>query len=182
MPRITAPTADTADPEQQALLSATRKQLGMVPNLYATMAASSHTLRGYLDMRDALSRGALTPRVREQLALLIAHENACEYCVAAHVKRASRMGLDDAELRDVQEARSDDPHTAAVLNVARYVLRERGRVDDAVLTRARDRGVTDAELTEIVGHVALNVLANYFNHVAQPDLDFPMPHDDQLVK
>jgi hypothetical protein len=34
--------------------------------------------------------------------------------------------------------------------------------------------VTDAEIAEVVGHIALNVLSNFFNHVAQPDLDFPL--------
>jgi alkylhydroperoxidase family enzyme len=41
------------------------------------------------------------------------------------------------------------------------------------LADARNAGVTDAELAEIVAHIALNTLSNYFNHLAQPDLDFP---------
>lgn len=49
-----------------------------------------------------------------------------------------------------------------------------GRVTDGALSDARAAGVTDAEIAEIVGHVALNVLSNFFNHVAQPDLDFPL--------
>jgi hypothetical protein len=72
-----------------------------------------------------------------------------------------------------RQAHDDDPHTDAALRVARAVLRTGGRVDDALVDHARLAGVTDGELMEIVGHVALNVFSNYANHLAQPDLDFP---------
>jgi hypothetical protein len=35
-------------------------------------------------------------------------------------------------------------------------------------------GVTDAEIAEIVGHVALNVLTNYFNVLADVEIDWPV--------
>jgi uncharacterized peroxidase-related enzyme len=180
MSRIPALTADTADDDQRELLDGTRRQLGGVPNLYATMANSAAALRGYLGLREALSRGTFGARMREQLALLVATENSCGYCVAAHSARSSRMGLSDAEIRDTRAARDDDEHAEAVLQVARDVLRERGRISDDALAAARARGVRDAELTEVVAHVALNVLSNYFNHVAQPELDFPAPAPSQV--
>ncbi|GAA2362171.1 hypothetical protein GCM10010404_15030 [Nonomuraea africana] len=52
-------------------------------------------------------------------------------------------------------------------------MRTAGRVDSAALATARAAGVTDEEVAEIVAHIALNTLSNYFNHVAEPDLDFP---------
>ena len=113
-------------------------------------------------------------RIREQLALLIAQENHCTYCVSAHTLRGSRLGLTDAELARTREASDDsDPHADAVLRLTREIIHTRGRVDDAALADARNAGVTDAELAEIVAHIALNTLSNYFNHLAQPDLDFP---------
>ena len=44
---------------------------------------------------------------------------------------------------------------------------------------ARDAGLTDAELGDVVGHVALNVLTNYFNRAFDVDIDFPVvePHE-----
>jgi alkylhydroperoxidase family enzyme len=35
-------------------------------------------------------------------------------------------------------------------------------------------GYTDGEIGEIVGHVALNVLTNYFNNTAKTEIDFPV--------
>ncbi|MEP6925366.1 MAG: hypothetical protein ABI954_12940 [Pyrinomonadaceae bacterium] len=34
-------------------------------------------------------------------------------------------------------------------------------------------GFADGEIAEIVAHVALNIFTNYFNEVAQTEIDFP---------
>lgn len=173
MSRLPLVTSETADTEQRELLGEVLRQLGRVPNLYAAMANSPATLRGYLRLRDSLSEGALDARTREQLALLIAGDNGCEYCVSAHTMRARKMGFTPAAIAATHAATADDPHTEAVLLFAREVLRAGGRVSDEQLAAARKDGVDDGELAEAVGHVALNVLSNYFNHVARPELDFP---------
>ncbi|MDP9870114.1 MULTISPECIES: carboxymuconolactone decarboxylase family protein [Streptosporangium] len=161
----------TDDPE--GLLEETQRQLGRVPNLYAALANGPAALRGYLAMRDALTRGVLRARLREQIALLVAQENRCTYCVSAHTMRGTRMGLSEEELKLTRDGHDADPHADAVLQITREVVQAGGRVGDESLARARQAGVTDAELAEIVAHVALNTLSNYFNHLARPDLDFP---------
>ena len=169
MPRIPQLTEDPA-----GLFDKTRHQLGRVPNLYAALANGPAALAGYLAMRDHLTHGALRARLREQLALLVAQENHCTYCVSAHTMRGRKLGLTDEELARTREASDDgDPHADAVLHLAREIIRTGGRVEDTVLAAVREAGVTDAELAEIVAHIALNTLSNYFNHLAQPDLDFP---------
>jgi hypothetical protein len=42
------------------------------------------------------------------------------------------------------------------------------------LASVRTAGYTDGEIAEIIAHVALNVLTNYFNRAAQTDIDFPL--------
>lgn len=169
MPRLPQLTEDPA-----GLLDRTKAQLGRVPNLYAALANGPAALSGYLAMRNELTRGVLGPRLREQIALLVAQENDCTYCVSAHSLRGSKMGISESDLLRTREAADDtDPHADAVLSLTREVVRTHGRVDDATLARVRAAGVTDAELAEVVAHVALNTLSNYFNHLAQPELDFP---------
>ncbi|MGW4894381.1 carboxymuconolactone decarboxylase family protein [Kitasatospora sp. NPDC004240] len=174
MPRIPQLTPETAGPEQQDLLETTREQLGRVPNLYASLANGPAALRGYLALRDSLTGGVLDERLREQLALLVAQENDCLYCVSAHTMRGGRLlKMTDEELLATRRAEDADPHAGAVLRIAADLVRRRGRVDDELLAEARQDGVTDAELAEIVAHIALNTLSNYFNHLAEPELDFP---------
>lgn len=53
------------------------------------------------------------------------------------------------------------------------MLARSGDLEEDALAAAREAGVTDAELTEVVAHVALKVMSSSFNHLARPDLDFP---------
>src|SRR5260370_27852375 len=43
----------------------------------------------------------------------------------------------------------------------------------AVVSNVRAAGFNDAEITEVVANVAVNIYTNYFNHVAQTVVDFP---------
>ncbi|WP_030691359.1 carboxymuconolactone decarboxylase family protein [Streptomyces globisporus] len=175
MPRLPQLTVETANEEQRELLEGTLKQLGKLPNLYASLANGPAALRGYLAMREALVGGGFSARQREQLALYIAQRNDCTYCVSAHTLRGGKVGLSEQELLDTRRGGdAGDPHMDQVLRFTGAVMATGGRVTDEALADARAAGVTDAEIAEIVGHVALNVLSNFFNHVAQPDLDFPL--------
>ncbi|MET4294665.1 putative peroxidase-related enzyme [Bradyrhizobium sp. LB8.2] len=173
MSRMPLVVAAEAKSEAKELLERTQAQLGRVPNLYRAMANSPAALDGYLSFRAALVRGRLDSRLREQLALLIAQANGCEYCVSAHSLRGSKIGIAEAELAANRQAQSDDPRVAAALAFAKTLIETRGRVDDRTLAAVREAHWSDEEITEVVAHVALNLFSNYFNHVAQPALDFP---------
>ena len=53
------------------------------------------------------------------------------------------------------------------------VVETRGQVSDADVASIRVAGYSDAEVIEIVLHVALNTLTNYVNEVADTTIDFP---------
>jgi hypothetical protein len=48
------------------------------------------------------------------------------------------------------------------------------RIGDEAPARARQAGITDTEIIEIVGHVVLNVFTNYRNNVSGTVIDFPV--------
>ena len=50
----------------------------------------------------------------------------------------------------------------------------RGHVSDADFAAVQAAGYTDAQIIEIVQHVALNSWTNYFNSVFRTDIDFPV--------
>ncbi len=52
---------------------------------------------------------------------------------------------------------------------------EGGRLQDPLssLNKLRNAGLTDAEIVETLAHVGLNLFTNYFNHVANTEIDFP---------
>ena len=175
MSRITIPaTVEAAPLASQPLLTAVKQQLGSVPNLFRLTATSPAALEGYLALNSALAKGTLVPATRERIALAVAEINGCGYCLAAHTYLAKHVArLDDVEIEASRSATSADPKAAAAVAFAAAVARGRGAVDDAELTAVRDAGYSDAELLEIVGHVALNTLTNYINEVFKTDIDFP---------
>ena len=173
MSRFTMIEPATATGAAKELLDKTQQQLGRVPNLYRAMANAPAALEGYLNFRGALVQGHLSNQLREQLALLVAEVNGCEYCVAAHMFRGEKIGLSASDLAATRNAETADEKTAIALRFARQVIIAKGNVADDDLAAIRAAGWSDEAVGEIVAHVALNIFSNYFNHVAQPDLDFP---------
>jgi AhpD family alkylhydroperoxidase len=111
--------------------------------------------------------------LREQIALVTAEVNRCEYCVSAHAFRGSKLGIPEAELQLNRNGGSTDPKVAAALTLAADVARDRGKVTDQALDAARAACLDDEELAEVIAHVALNFYSNILNHFAEPELDFP---------
>ena len=169
----------TATGPAKELLTEVQKALGVTPNMTKAMANSPALLSGYLGLAGALDGGVLSPGVRERLALATAEYNRCGYCLSAHTYIGANLAhVADDELDRARHAESSDPHIAAILALSDSVVRGRGAVSDAAWQAARKSGVTDAEVAEVVGHVALNVLTNYFNILADVDNDWPVvqPH------
>lgn len=175
------PTIDpqTATGDAKALLERVEKTLGLVPNMTKVMANSPPLLDGYLSLSGALARGRLDAGVRERIAITVAEVNACEYCLSAHTYIGAHVAhVDSDELDAARSGDSRDPHTAAILELAAVAVRGRGEVSDAQVAGFRAAGVTDEEVAETMGHVALNVLTNLFNKVTGVDNDWPVvaPH------
>lgn len=165
----------TATGTAAELLADVRKALGVTPNMTKVMANSPALLQGYLALSGALAGGVLPAPVRERLALATAEYNGCEYCLSAHTYIGAHIAKVDAdELEAARDAKSSDPRTGALLALSDAVARGRGQVEEGVLQAARDAGATDAEIGEVVGHLALNVLTNYFNILARVDNDWPV--------
>lgn len=158
---------------QKELLDAVKAKMGLVPNLTRALANAPAALKGYLDFSAALSGTSLSARQREQIALAVAEVNACGYCLSAHTLIGGKLGLAEQQLLDARRGTADDPKSAALLKLAQRIVLERGRLKDSDLRSARGAGVSDAELTETIAVVALNLFTNYLNHVAATPIDFP---------
>lgn len=176
MSRIPTPaTIEAAPVNAQPLLEAVKKQLGVVPNLFRLVANSPAALEGYLGLNGALGKGTLDARTRERIALAVAEINGCSYCLSAHSYLGKNLAkLDDAELAANRRGTSNDPQADAAVRFAVKVVNNRGHVSDTDLTAVRAAGYSDAQIIEIVLHVALNTLTNYVNEVAKTDIDFPV--------
>jgi uncharacterized peroxidase-related enzyme len=174
MPRINPVNPAETTGKTRRLLDGVQAKLGLTPNLMKTLATAPAALEAYLNFGAALSTGTLAPQFREQIAIAVAQANSCEYCLSAHSALGSLAGLTPEELQASREARSADAKRDAGLRFAQAIVVQRGEVSDAALAQVRQAGYTDGEITEIVANVAVNIFTNYFNHVAQTEVDFPV--------
>lgn len=173
MPRIHPIQIESAPKATQTLLAGVQKKLGMVPNLIATLAQSSSASQAYLGFSQPLAAGVISPQIREQIALAVSEANQCGYCLAAHSAIGSSVGLSDEQLRDARGGSSLDRKTEVALTFARRIVDTQGLVSDEDLAGMREAGYDDGAIVEVVAHVALTIFTNYFNHVAETDVDFP---------
>ena len=104
---------------------------------------------------------------------MVADTNACHYCLAAHTVLGGLAGLTPTEMQQARLGTATDAYAAAAVALAQTVTTKQGRVSDADLAAARRGGLDDAAIVEVVVNVALNVLTNYVNHVADTTVDFP---------
>lgn len=174
MPRIDPATPATTDDRTAATLKGVQARLGFVPNLFTTLARAPAALDGYLDFSGALAKGRLTARQRELVAIAIAQENECEYCLSAHSAIGQRVGLNSGDVQQARLGGAIDPEDAAVIRLALSIVRSRGNVSDSELEAARRAGLDDGLVVETTVNVALNVLTNYVNRVAATEVDFPL--------
>ncbi len=148
-------------------------KLGMLPNMMLTMANAPAVLDGYLQFSNALGKGKLSSKLRDQIALVVGQTNQCAYCLAAHTTVGESLGVNDEQLRDSRLGNAVDPNTEVLLRLARKLIEQRGRIDASDLEAVRAAGHDDSILAEVVAHVALNLFTNSLNLVAETEIDFP---------
>ncbi len=173
MPRIAPVDPSKATGKAKELLDGVQQKYGRVANVVAGLANSPAALEAYLKTQEALGNGSLDVKLREQIALLVAQANGCEYCVSAHTAIGKMVGLDDKQLTGARQAATGDGKTDAALRFARTVVERRGWVTDEDLAAVRQAGWSDGEVVEIIANVVGNFFTNYFNHVAGTEVDFP---------
>jgi uncharacterized peroxidase-related enzyme len=174
MQRINALDVSAAPADSKILLDAVHKKLGMVPNLFKTFAHSPAVLNFYLKQGEALATGVLPAALREQIALVTAGTNQCDYCASAHTLMSKGAGVDATEATANLQGHSSNAKTQAALTFAKTIVDHQGRVTANQLQAVRTAGFGDAEIVEIIAHVSMNIFTNYFNHIAETVIDFPL--------
>ena len=175
MTRLNALNPEVATGRTKELFEGIQSKLGMVPNMMRTMGNSSAVLEGYLNLGDALGKGTLGRKLGELIALTVAETNGCNYCLSAHSFIGEKLvKIDKASLEQAREGKNNNSKIQAALTFARTLLAKHGQVSNQDVQAVKDAGYTEGEVGEIVAHVALNVLTNYFNNTADTVIDFPV--------
>ncbi|MEM6810993.1 MAG: peroxidase-related enzyme [Pseudomonadota bacterium] len=180
MARILPNSNPTSDVQEK--LDGIKAALGSVPNIFQTFAHSPAVLDFYMQGSGALKGTSISGALRESIALTVAGLNGCDYCASAHTKIGEGEGLSADELAHNLKGASEDQKNQAALTFAAKLVEDRANVTDADVQAVKDAGFSDGEVLEIVAVVAFNIFTNYFNHVADTDVDFPHVSTEEVKK
>lgn len=172
MTTINVPTREDVSPANQAIFDKLKSGLGMVPNLYATLAHSEHALGNYLAFQNAKS--SVTGKAREVVNLVVSQVNACEYCLAAHTVIGKMTGLTDAQVLEVRSgSASFDAKLDALARLTRNIVVNRGHADPALVDAFFAAGWETANLVDVIVIIGDKTVTNYLHGTTQVPVDFP---------
>ncbi len=172
MNTVHVPTRDEVSPANQALFDQLKKGLGMVPNLYATLALSEHALGNYLAFQNAKS--SITGKAREVVNLVVSQVNGCAYCLAAHTVIGGLVGFKPEQILEIRRGgASFDPRLDALAKLVKNIATERGHADPARVQAFLDAGWTPENLVDVIVVIGDKTVTNYLHATTQVPVDFP---------
>ena len=173
MSRIELVNPQTAQGSAKEGLDQIKKAFGVVPNMFKTIANSPVALQSMWGSFQALGQGKLGSKLGEQIAVMVADLNSCEYCLAAHTALGKGAGLSADTMSQAQSGHSADPKTQAALTFAAKLVKNRAHVTAQDVDAVRAAGFSNDEIAELLAHVALNIFTNYTNVAFDVPVDFP---------
>jgi len=172
--KLSLRTTDDAEPEAKALLEATQKKLGFVPNMYYAMANSPGLLNTYMQGYGAFRENSgFSSMEQEVVFLAISQANGCEYCMAAHsflAEAASGVPSDvTAAIRDGKQV--PEMQLSALSVFARLMVTKHGLPSQSDVESFLSAGYKEKDILEIIHAIAVKTISNYTNHIFHTDVD-----------
>ena len=168
MADFTLHTPETAPAGARDFIAGVEKKMGFVPSLFAVFAENPAVLNAYTQLSDQLGKTGLTPLEQQVVTITASVENECHFCVAAHTTISEGAGLDLSVIDAVRDDRPiDDPKLEALRVFTKKVVIDRGFVSDCDVDTFLRAGYDRASVLAVILGVALKVISNYTNHVAE---------------
>ena len=172
MKTITVPTAASVSPANQAIFAQLEKGLGMVPNLYATLAYSETALGNYLTLQNGKS--SLSAKEREVVNLVVSQVNQCAYCLAAHTALGGMVGFTPEQIVELRHGgASFDARLDALARLVKSATLNRGHAEPALVEALLAAGYSKGNLVDVVMVIGDKIITNYLHALTQVPVDFP---------
>jgi AhpD family alkylhydroperoxidase len=169
---ITVPTREQVSAANQAHFDNLKKGLGMVPNLYATLALSEHALGNYLAFQNAKS--SMAGKAREVINLVVSQVNQCAYCLAAHTVIGGMLGFTPEQIVEIRRGTAAfDAKLDALARLVKNITTERGHADPARVQAFFDAGWTQENLVDAIVVIGDKTVTNYLHGTTKVPVDFP---------
>lgn len=160
---------ETTAPEGSAeKLAGAKKAMGFIPSLYAVFAENPAVFEAYTTLAGHFGQTGFDALEQQIVTITASVENECHFCVAAHSTISAGQKLDMDVIAAVREDRPiADARLEALRHFTKQVVVQRGFVSDADVDAFIEAGWDRAAVLGVILGVALKVVSNYTNHVAE---------------
>jgi alkylhydroperoxidase family enzyme len=160
-------TLDSAPADSRAVLEGIATDLGLIPNLAATAAASPALLAGFDGLRRAVALTKLDPVLREVAGLAVGVAIDNRYGAAFHSTMLAGLGVDESDIEAVRDGRAPSaPAPAAVHDLAREAALHHGQVTPGAIDAAAAAGLSTEDILEVLLEVAFATVVGLIDNLA----------------
>ncbi len=174
MSRIAPLKKEEATADIKEVFEAMQKNMGMVPNVFATMARYPKMLKPMLGLRQAIAKeSTIDAKLRELANLEASRINRCHYCLAHHRQMAKAAGVTEEALKAWEEGRLIDAFSEKEITVIEYasqVTLDAENVSDQLFNKLKSY-FSESEIVNLTAIIGFINLFNRFNGALKVDLE-----------
>lgn len=163
-------TESTAPDAAKPILRASARQFGFLPSPVARAAESPALLKHMLAGFAAFDQSSLDATEREVVAMTVAFETGCHYCMAMHSALLSR---EHPQLVAALRAGSTLPNARlqALSDFVRVAIQQQARVPEPTWNALRQAGYTAQQALDALLGTSVYLLSTYSNILTEAPLD-----------
>ncbi|MEX2495085.1 MAG: carboxymuconolactone decarboxylase family protein [Woeseia sp.] len=161
---------EATDSETNALLCATQRRVGFIPNMQGIMANSPAALRLYAFGNELLSGSSLTASERTVVFMAASMANGCDYCVAAH-SAGAKVSPGVLQALRVDREIVEDERLETLRRFVKRLVVKRGQLTSEELDDLLAAGYEEKQVLDVLSAVALKTLTNYIGHLIEVPVD-----------
>src|SRR3954469_20005135 len=135
MARLSYLEKETANPEQEKILSQLTQKSGKIANIWKLWSHSPITLETFMAFYKTVMKGSLDGKLRELAYIKTSVLNDCAYCAEAHKGVARKIGITDQQLQEINNYESSSlfsPLEKLVLKYAEELTRTAKSSEDVL--------------------------------------------------
>ena len=173
MSTIKVPQKTQVDAKANAIFDNLEKNLGMVPNLYATIGYSSDVLEGYLNYSTVVGNTSFSKKEGEAIKLAVSEVNNCQYCKAAHTALAKMNGFSEEETIEIRTTQLKDGKLNTLVKTAQEIAAKKGKISNESREAFFALGYDNKALIDLIATVNVVSFTNFVHNATEVPVDFP---------
>jgi uncharacterized peroxidase-related enzyme len=172
MARLTYVEKETANPEQEKILSQVTQKSGKIANIWKLWIHSPLTLETFIMFYKTLMKSTLDGKLRELAYIKSSVVNDCAYCAEGHKAVARKIGITEEQLQAINDHESSPLFTNLEKLVMKYAEELTKTVKSSEdLMKELKKHLSEEQLVELNLTVGTANLTNRFNMSFMTDRD-----------